>query len=186
MRYLTRVEESCLNVHGTSWLPPHVPGLIKHLVLDVSAPPESPSDISRLIGPGRRYQPRRPAAVDRLPVLDRAPLIRAGISMGPVSVEVREYEAEPRREPSGWEDVAEFSVLVRDKPAYIGGFNQDFRTTPDIGTAGPGWYRLRVHARGRATAPDLVVTEPTEDYLVQVWRADHAEPLALTESVTQP
>jgi hypothetical protein len=106
--------------------------------------------------------------------------------MGPVAVEVRELEAEPQLELSGWEDVAEFSVLVREKPAYIGGFDQDFRTTPRIGTAGPGWYRLRVHARGRATAPDLVVTEPTEDYLIQVWRAEPSEPLALTDSVTQP
>ena len=92
----------------------------------------------------------------------------------------------PTLEASYWEDIAEFSVLVRGEPAYVGGFSQDYGTIPRIGSAAPGWYRLRVHATGRSVAPDLVVDEPTEEYLIQVWRASPAEPLALTDTVTEP
>ena len=119
------------------------------------------------------------------PTLDGVPLIRTGISMGPVSVEVSEYPSAPVLDLFGWEDVAELSVLVRERPVYVGGFSQDPSAIPHIGSANPGWYRLRVHVRGRSVAPDLVVSEPTEEYLVQAWRAGPAEPVALTESVTR-
>lgn len=105
--------------------------------------------------------------------------------MGPVSADVSEHSSMPTLEAPYWEDIAEFSALVRDKPAYVCGFSQDCRSIPRIGSVGPGWYRLRVHAGGRSVAPDLVVDEPTEEYLIQVWRASPAEPLALTDSVTE-
>ncbi|WP_371658284.1 hypothetical protein [Streptomyces sp. NBC_00280] len=40
-----------------------------------------------------------------------------------------------------------------------------------LSPAGPGWYRLRVHARGRNILPDKVSTEPVEDYLLVTWPA---------------
>ncbi len=42
---------------------------------------------------------------------------------------------------------------------------------PVLTPAGPGSYRVRVHARGRDTAPDGVAEEPLEDYLLTVWPA---------------
>ncbi|MGI5187539.1 hypothetical protein ACQEVI_05265 [Promicromonospora sp. CA-289599] len=185
MRYTTRVEEACLNVHGATWSPPRDTGLIKRLVLDMGAPPQVGPPGLALIGPGRRNLAEGRVAIAGFPTLDRTPLIRAGISMGPVVVEVSRHVLPPAFEASDWQDAAEFSVLVRDKTAYVGGFSQDHRTASRIDSAGPGWYRLRVHAKGRAAAPDLVVAEPTEEYLIQVWRAGPAEPVALTGSVTQ-
>jgi hypothetical protein len=42
---------------------------------------------------------------------------------------------------------------------------------PDIPalTNGPGTYRARVYASGRATARNRFVDHPTEDYLIQIW-----------------
>ncbi|MFE5923541.1 hypothetical protein [Streptomyces sp. NPDC056468] len=42
---------------------------------------------------------------------------------------------------------------------------------PVLSFNGPGYYRLRVHARGRDTATDLAPDEVTEWYLIQAWRA---------------
>ncbi|MEU2726066.1 hypothetical protein [Streptomyces smyrnaeus] len=42
---------------------------------------------------------------------------------------------------------------------------------PVLAPAGPGSYRVRVHARGRDIAPDGVAEEPVEDYLLIVWPA---------------
>lgn len=185
--YVTRVEEACLNVNGATWFSPRDPGLIQGLVLDLGPSPQiSPvSERLALMGPGRRKLAEGRVAVAGFPTLDHEPLIRAGISMGPVSVELVEHSSRPRLDLSGWEDAAELSVLVRERPVYVGGFSQDPSVIPHIGSANPGWYRLRVHARGRSVAPDLVVSEPTEEYLIQVWRAGPAEPLALTGSVTR-
>lgn len=185
---MTRVEEGCLTIGGATWFSPRDPGLIRQLVLDVDAPPQVSSASARLalIGPGRRDLAAGRVPVAGFPTLDHVPLIRTGISMGPVAVEVSEHPSRPVRDLSGWEDAAELSVLVRDRPVYVGGFDQDPGVIPNIGSVTPGWYRLRVHARGRSVARDQVVSEPTEEYLIQVWRAGPAEPLALTESVTRP
>jgi hypothetical protein len=40
-----------------------------------------------------------------------------------------------------------------------------------LSPAGPGWYRLRVHAHGRSILPDKVGAEPVEEYLLVTWPA---------------
>ncbi|MFI2366672.1 hypothetical protein [Promicromonospora sp. NPDC019610] len=164
MRYVIRVEEACLEVHGVTWLSPRDASLIRGLVLDVGVPLSNSMPVFALMGPGRQNLAEGRVPIAGFPNLERAPVVRTGISMGPVSVELSDVGSMPALEVSAWEDVAEFSVLVRDKPAYLGGFGQDDRDVPRIGTAGPGWYRLLVHTRGRSVAPDLVVAEPTEEY----------------------
>jgi hypothetical protein len=44
---------------------------------------------------------------------------------------------------------------------------------PNLATAGPGWYRLRVHAHGRATNPDGTGAGPLERYQLTVWPSPH-------------
>ncbi|WP_329547970.1 hypothetical protein OG548_31675 [Streptomyces sp. NBC_01356] len=44
-----------------------------------------------------------------------------------------------------------------------------------LSPAEPGWYRLRVHARGRNILPDKVSAEPVEDYLLLAWPAPQAD-----------
>ncbi len=72
-------------------------------------------------------------------------------------------------------------------PSVVGG--QDVVSpSARINTAGPGWYRLRVHASGRGNATDLVVTEAVERYLVHAWPQEYAEPMpiALTRMSAEP
>ena len=54
----------------------------------------------------------------------------------------------------------------RLRPAALGA---DADPLPELTVAGPGDYRVRVHARGRDTMIDGVASEPVEDYLVVVW-----------------
>jgi hypothetical protein len=53
---------------------------------------------------------------------------------------------------------------------------------PVLTQAGAGGYRIRVHARGRDTAPDLVALEPVEWYLIQVWPAPPAPERVLRQT----
>jgi hypothetical protein len=89
-------------------------------------------------------------------------------------------------DPVGLEDGAEFSIFAANQPAFVGGFGDRALPGLSIDFSGRGWYRLRVRASGRAAARDLVVPEACESYRIDVWRADHAEPVALTHSATEP
>ncbi|MEV4342725.1 hypothetical protein [Streptomyces sp. NPDC049590] len=55
---------------------------------------------------------------------------------------------------------------------------------PSLVAAGPGSYRLRVHARGRDLAVDLVPDTITEHYLLQCWPAPPAPPSVLRTTDT--
>ncbi|MCI3276730.1 hypothetical protein [Streptomyces cylindrosporus] len=71
-----------------------------------------------------------------------------------------------------WEEIVEVSVhattgLLRVESLEHG----PVETLPPLSPAGQGWYRLRVHARGRSVLPDKVSTEPVEDYLLVTWPA---------------
>lgn len=171
--YTARVSEACLAVHGCAWLPPGDPGVIAQLVLDADAGP----DLRPVIP-----DPGVPGTVR----LTRVPVIRTGIAMGPVNVTFTRHGGAPPADLVGLEDGAELSVFAANKPAFVGGFGDRALPGTSIDFSGPGWYRLRVRASGRAVARDLVVDEACESYRIDVWRADHAEPLALTHSVTEP
>ena len=93
-----------------------------------------------------------------------------GIDDGPVRVRAQVLATAPTPDAASWEEVAETTVdapvgSVRVVPLF------DWPVA-DIGplTDGPGSYRVRVHARGRGTAPYRFVETPTEEYLIQVWR----------------
>jgi hypothetical protein len=99
--------------------------------------------------------------------------IWTGIATGPVTVSLRALTTgPPPDETADWDDVVEVSLaapsgavrtmaLMADPPAELG----------PLTTAGPGSYRLRVHVRGRDTAPDESVSTPVEEYLLVAWPA---------------
>ena len=170
--YTARVSESCLAIHGCAWLPPGDPGVIAQLVLDAEAGPEVRSVIPDPGGPGTVR-------------LVRAPVIRTGIAMGPVTVTVTTHDGAPPVDLDESDDAAEFSIFAVNRPAFVGGFDDAALRSKSIDFAGPEWYRLRLHASGRTAARDLVVKEPVENYRIDLWRASYTEPLALTRSVTE-
>ncbi|MFJ5838178.1 hypothetical protein ACIQGO_15655 [Streptomyces shenzhenensis] len=74
-----------------------------------------------------------------------------------------------------WEEIVEVSVQAPTGSLRV----ESLEHGPVDGLAplsptGPGWYRLRVHMRGRNIHPDKTSPEPIEDYLVTTWPAPQA------------
>jgi hypothetical protein len=106
--------------------------------------------------------------------------IFTGINSGPVRVAV-----DPRTVPppaadldSGlqeWDEIVEFSGESPDGSVEVVSLTEGLvAELLPLSATGPGSYRLRVHARGRATHRDLAVNEPVEDYLITAWPAPQA------------
>lgn len=114
-----------------------------------------------------------------LPAPGRA-VVHAGIHTGDVHVTVTVHRAAPAPDPGPWEEIAEVSLRSPDGDLRVRGFFADLpEDLPALSGGGPGDYRVRVHARGRDTAPDDAPEEITEWYLVQAWPAEPAPPLLL-------
>lgn len=116
-------------------------------------------------------------------------IVRTGCATGPVRVSLTAHpappESAPERAPGGaaggssgdaaggdgsWEAVEEVSLPITTPLFWSSpdpGFDlpRDPAFTPDT----PGPHRVRVSARGRNRAFDEAITEPVEDYLIQVW-----------------
>ncbi|WP_344939494.1 hypothetical protein [Actinomadura miaoliensis] len=100
-------------------------------------------------------------------------VIYTGIATGAVAVSVElRRQAPPPGAPSWdeWEEVAEVTVEAPVGQLRVYALMEDPPDLPPLTIAGPGTYRVRVHARGRDIAYDLsLVDEIVEDYLIQVW-----------------
>ncbi|MEU1299438.1 hypothetical protein [Streptomyces shenzhenensis] len=110
--------------------------------------------------------------------------ILTGINTGYVNVETRVVDRRPDADTGGWEEVIEVSVQAPAGDLKV----ESLELGPDAGSvhslspAGPAWYRLRVHARGRENLRDKVSIEPVEDYLLIVWPAPPTEATILRTS----
>ncbi|MDJ0402994.1 transposase [Rhodococcus erythropolis] len=98
--------------------------------------------------------------------------IMTGIAYGPVSLTIEVLDDEPGElDPSSveWEVVEEATVKI-SRPFRVittdGDLLPDFAKVPIT----KGMNMFRVSGRGRDLKWDLTVTEPTESYLVQVWK----------------
>ncbi|GAB2461665.1 GNAT family N-acetyltransferase [Xylanimonas ulmi] len=116
--------------------------------------------------------------------LVRGPLrILTGVACGPVRVALS-ARPHPAEDPDpGWEDVAEVSVLAGSRsvlrPGPVTVADPGGRAAAGqerLDAFGPGWYRLRVHARGRDRRYDHVVEDPVEEYLVVAWPQAEPQP----------
>ncbi|MFC9398651.1 hypothetical protein ACFTWS_36735 [Streptomyces sp. NPDC057027] len=106
----------------------------------------------------------------------------AGISAGTAMIG---FDLSPSRlapdTSQPWEDVVEFGYASTTGTAHLSAcMGPDEETDDmeayeiDLAFAGPGDYRMRLHARGRAINPDGVQEESepiAEHYLLQVWPA---------------
>lgn len=102
-------------------------------------------------------------------------VVHTGIAMGDarLTVEARTGPPAPASVSlTAWDAIAEISLEAPHGHLAVqplmNPLEDDF---PVLTPAGPGTYRVRVHARGRDSNYDLAVSEPCEDYLVQVWPA---------------
>ncbi|MBO0840723.1 MAG: tetratricopeptide repeat protein, partial [Sciscionella sp.] len=112
----------------------------------------------------------------------------AGAHHGPVdvSIDVRDDPA-PLDGVGDWDDVVEVSVAdVRHRLKvcnWDGGLPAP--DLPELTAAGPGDYRLRVHARHRDPGEHRPPEAPREEFLIACWPAPPAEDIAykLTDEV---
>ncbi|TFC86381.1 hypothetical protein [Cryobacterium sp. TMT4-31] len=108
-----------------------------------------------------------------------------GVAAGPVTITLNSLPAAPARLETGWEDIAEFSVEVRDGPLQLlGHFDAPEASAPRLDEQGAGTYRIRVYGRGRDTAYDATVSEPTEEYIIISWLALAAAPQTIAAGST--
>ncbi|MFF3113580.1 hypothetical protein ACFVSN_30850 [Kitasatospora sp. NPDC057904] len=105
-------------------------------------------------------------------------LVLSGLHTGTIMVSVEPLDAEPGAADDVWEEVAEVSVLSRS--GTLQAWSLDYgplEGAPALTSAGPGTYRLRVHARqrdiGHAT-DTLLDDDPCDFYLLQCWPAPPA------------
>ncbi|MFI5608717.1 hypothetical protein [Amycolatopsis sp. NPDC051903] len=110
-------------------------------------------------------------------------VVLTGIHTGSVTVTARALDTEPDSvELDGWDEVAEVSVDSEYGELIVYGTGEHLPDFPELAHAGPGSYRVRVHARGRDIAPHLNVSEPVEDYLISVWPAPEAPDVVYKQS----
>ncbi|GLY65847.1 hypothetical protein [Amycolatopsis taiwanensis] len=102
-------------------------------------------------------------------------VVLTGIHTGRVNVTVELLDSAPGSvDLDDWEEVVEVSVDSEDGELIACGLEDSPLEFPYLSHAGAGPYRLRVHARGRDTAPGLNRFEPVEDYKISVWPAPEA------------
>lgn len=103
-------------------------------------------------------------------------VVLTGIHTGNVNVTAELLDNAPGSvDLDEWDEVVEVSVESEDGELIAHGIMDDPpEGLPELAHAGPGTYRLRVHARGRDTAVDATRSEPVEDYKLSVWPAPEA------------
>ncbi|MBB6398148.1 hypothetical protein BKA00_005062 [Actinomadura coerulea] len=99
--------------------------------------------------------------------------VNTGIAMGDVRLTVEVHQQPPTLDIDEWEEAVEVTLEATAGRIKVAAVDDSDPTPPFpvLTPNGPGYYRVRVHARGRDTAIDLAVDEPVEDYLIQTWPA---------------
>ncbi|MET8757519.1 hypothetical protein [Lentzea sp. NPDC004782] len=104
-------------------------------------------------------------------------LVFTGIHTGGVNVRVEVFDDAPLLNTADWDEVVEVSIESTEGRIVVTGMHADAPDNlPVLTPDGEGWYRLRIHARGRDTAVDLSPPQPVEDYLIQVWPTAEEQP----------
>ncbi|MEU0206614.1 hypothetical protein [Streptomyces canus] len=104
-------------------------------------------------------------------------LIAVGIHLGEIRATAFSVSGPPPVPADEfWEEIVEVSVYAPTGSLRVESHEQGpVDGLASLSPAGPGWYRLRVHARGRNVLPDKTSSEPVEDYLLVAWPAPQAD-----------
>ncbi|MGW4208937.1 hypothetical protein ACWEIJ_13195 [Lentzea sp. NPDC004789] len=94
-------------------------------------------------------------------------VIFTGIAHGPVSLTLHTRQMPPELDEHGWDEVVELSMTA------AADMRAETSDLPALTSFGSGTYRVRIHARGRDTAPDATVTSSAEEYLIISWLQPH-------------
>jgi len=100
--------------------------------------------------------------------------VLAGIAYGPVQVTVALLDDPPGDSAIDDWEVVEETALESATDIHVLTLDGEIATVFD--PIPPGRHRLRGHGRGRDQSFDLEVTDPIEDYLLQLWPASTMDP----------
>ncbi|MGI5493724.1 hypothetical protein [Microtetraspora malaysiensis] len=120
--------------------------------------------------------PEHPVGIIR--VERGAAFLITGLHTGTVDFTLVVADHDPGPDSEGYEDIVEVSFESPSGKVSLhewGG--EGVHEIPPL-AAGPGWYRLRYHARGMDDAEDNVDTSdgPVERYLMQIWPQAPSDP----------
>jgi hypothetical protein len=102
-------------------------------------------------------------------------VILTGVAIGPVEVTLEYWDELPSVDFGSWDEIVEVSLHSREGNVSVTGPEVEAPAhMPVVSSAGPGSYRLRVHARGRDENYDFAVRSPSESYLIQTCFAPSA------------
>ncbi|MFF1872340.1 hypothetical protein [Kitasatospora herbaricolor] len=98
-------------------------------------------------------------------------IVMTGTETGNISVDVDWTETEPPLDLDAWEEVVEVSMEFEEEPGLV--FGPSGASSEVLPQLAPGWYRIRVHARGRDEGHTLrtVSDDPVEEHLITAWPA---------------
>jgi len=110
--------------------------------------------------------------------------VLSGSQVGRCAVTTRVHEVGQQRPDDEWEDVVEFSLQINGAVVVTDLVDNDPRVT---WLERPGWWRVRVSARGRAASSGVMehsaTDEPAEGYLLEAWPASPADQTTAPEIV---
>lgn len=109
-------------------------------------------------------------------------VVMTGTETGDVRVTVEADPAEPGPpDLDAWDEIVEVSLLLGEEAGVGTDMDDESASLPPITAAGPGPYRVRVHARGRDAGQRalLVDGEAVEEHLIQIWSAPVAPTVAI-------
>ncbi|MEU3176025.1 MULTISPECIES: hypothetical protein [unclassified Streptomyces] len=109
--------------------------------------------------------------------MSQGALIVTGIHTGEIRSAATALAGPPASSvDASWEEIVEVSVHAPTGLLRVESLEQGpVEELEPLSPSGPGWYRLRVHARGRNVLPDKVSAEPVEDYLLVTWPAPQSD-----------
>lgn len=99
-----------------------------------------------------------------------------GLHTGTVGVAVAVADHDPGADLTAYEDVVEISYESPTGAVWLEDWDGQRHPLPPL-APGPGWYRLRYHARGMDAAQQADTSEePIDEYLLQIWPQSYQEP----------
>jgi hypothetical protein len=124
-------------------------------------------------------QHRQPSIVATNGLVGAGPgavLIYTGIHTGVVALSAQARDRAPTAvDLDEWDEVVEVSLTAPVGRVKVIPLDSGADPLPELTIAGPGDYRVRVHAGGRDTMIDGVASEPVEDYHIVVWPQARAD-----------
>lgn len=109
-----------------------------------------------------------------------AAFLVTGLNKGIVDLTVSVHAREPEPLLNEYDDVVEVSLQIDIEPVHVSawGGGGRFIALPAM-PAGPGWYRLRYHARHMDQAFDLYSAVPIDNFHLQIWAEPQSDPEVL-------